>query len=68
MCKLFDEKRLVKSAKVLPLSIKQTNPMQKYPHITESYACTPKIFVTTIDLSINISISFRICSAPKLSD
>ena len=42
--KLFGEKRLVKSVKLLPLSIKSINPIQKYPHITESYACSLKIF------------------------
>ena len=35
--KLFGEKRLVKSAELFPLSIKSMNPIQKYPHITESY-------------------------------
>ena len=67
LSKLFGEKRLVKSVKVLPLRIKSINPIQKYPHITESYACILKIFATTIDLSINILISFGICSTPKLS-
>ena len=38
--------------------IKSINPIQKYPHITESYACIIKIFVTTTDLSINILIFF----------
>ena len=42
LSKLFVEKRLVKSVKVLPLSIKSINPIQKYPHITESYACILK--------------------------
>ena len=41
--------------------------MQKYPHITESYACILKILFTTADWLINISISFGICSTPKLS-
>ena len=54
--KLFDEKRLAKSVKFFPASIKSINPIQKYPHITESYACILEIFVTTIDLSINILI------------
>ena len=43
--KLFGEKRFVCSVKVFPLNIKPINPIQKYPHITESYACTLKIFV-----------------------
>ena len=40
--KLFGEKRLVKSVKLLPLNIKSTNPVQKYPHVTQSYACILK--------------------------
>ena len=67
LLKSFGEKRLVKSVKFLSLSIKSINPIQKYPHITESYACILKIFATTIDLSINILIYFGICSTPKLS-
>ena len=47
--------------------MKQINPAQKYPHIIESYACILKIFAVTIDLSINILISFGISSTPKLS-
>ena len=65
--KLFDEKTLVKSVKVVPASIKSINPIQKHPNITESYACILKIFGTTIELSINILISFGICLTPKLS-
>ena len=49
------------------LSIKSIITIQKYVHITESYACTLKIFAATIDQSINILISFGICSTPKLS-
>ena len=37
--KSFGEKRLAKSVKLLYLSMKSINPIQKYPHITESYAC-----------------------------
>ena len=47
--KLFGEKILVKSVKLLPLSIKSINPIQKYPHIIESYACILKISVTIVD-------------------
>ena len=65
--KLFGEKRLVKSVKLSPLNIKSINPVQKYPHITELYACILKIFVTIVDLSINFWISFGIYSTPKLS-
>ena len=67
LLKWFVEKRLVKSVKGLPASIKLANPIQKYPHITELNACILKLFVTTVDFSINIVISFGICSTPKLS-
>ena len=43
--KLFGEKRYVNSVKVFPVSIKSINPIQKYRHIIESYACILKIFV-----------------------
>ena len=33
--------------------MKSIIPIQKYPHITESYACILKMFVTTVDLSTN---------------
>ena len=56
--KWFGEKRLAKSVKLLPLSIKSKNPIQKYPHITESYACILKMFVAFVDFSINFVISF----------
>ena len=65
--KLFGEERFVKSVKLLPLIIKSINLIQKYPHITESYACYLKMFVTIVELSINFLISFGICSTPKLS-
>ena len=65
--KLFGEKRLVKSVKLSPLNIKSIIPIQKYPHITELYACILKIFVTIVDLSINFWISFGIYSTLKLS-
>ena len=41
--KIFGEKRFVWSVKVFPASIKSINPIQKYPHIIESYACILKI-------------------------
>ena len=66
--KLFGEKRLVKSVKGLPSGIKPINPIQKYPHITESYPCFLKIFVVIVDLLIKLFISFRMCSTPKLSN
>ena len=65
MLKLFDEKRFVYSAKVFPASIKSINPIQKYPHITEPYACNLKIFVLMFLLPPNALISLGICSTPK---
>ena len=63
--KSFDEKRLVK---LLPLRMKSINPIQKYPHITESYACRLKMFPMIIFLLlINLLMSFGMCSTPKLS-
>ena len=58
LLKLFGEKRYVNSVIVFSGSIKPINPIQKYPHIIESYACILKIFVL---------ISFGICSTPKES-
>ena len=58
------EKRLVKSVKLLFLNIKSINPMQEYPHITESDACILKIFAILFLLFIKFLISFGICS-PK---
>ena len=60
--KLYGTERLVKYVKVLHVSIKSIKPMQKYAYIIESYACILKIFVTALDLSINILISFGTCS------
>ena len=69
--KSFGEKRLVKFVGLLPLSLKPVNPIETYQHITESYAYVLKIFVTIVilsaDLLKNVSISFGICSTPKLS-
>ena len=67
MLKLFGEKRLVNSVKVLPLSTKSINLIQKYPHIAESYACILEILDISINWSINILISFGICYTSKLS-
>ena len=50
--KLLGEKRLVKSVKILSLSIKSINSTQKYPHITESDAGILKPFVTILDILI----------------
>ena len=63
--KLFGEKRFVYSVKVFPLNIKSINPMQKYLHITESYACILKMLVLMFLFLINALISFGICSTLK---
>ena len=66
--KLFSEKRFVNSVKVFPLSIKSIKPIEKYPHIIESYACILKIFVVIDkERSINALISFGIFSPLKES-
>ena len=64
--KLFGEKRLVKSVKLLPLNIKSIIPIQKYPHIIESYACILKLFAIMFILFLIFFISFGIYSTPKL--
>ena len=46
---MFGEKRFVNSVKVFPASIKSINPIQKYPHIIESYACILKMFASMDD-------------------
>ena len=43
------------------------NPMQKYPQITESFACTPKKLAIMFLFPINYLISSGTCSTPKLS-
>ena len=63
--KLFGEKIFVNSVKVFPLNIISINPIQKYQHITESYACLLKIFILMFLLLINALIYFGICSTPK---
>ena len=63
--KLFGEKRFVYSVKVFSLNIKSINPMQKYLHITESYACILKMLVLMFLFLINALISFGICSTLK---
>ena len=39
--------------------------MQKYPHITESFACTPKILAFMFLFPINYLIFSGTCSTPK---
>ena len=73
--KLFGEKNFVYSFKVFPASLKSIKPIQKYPHIIESYGCILKIFVLMflllllllLLLSINALISLGIFSTPKES-
>ena len=65
--KLFVEKALAKPVKLLPLSMRSINPIQKYQHITEPYACILKIFAIMFYLLISFLISFGICLTPKLS-
>ena len=43
------------------------NPMQNYPLITESFACTKKIFASVFLFLINYLIPSGIRSTPKLS-
>ena len=64
--KLFGEKRLVRSVKVFPASIKSINPIQKCLHIIESYSCILKIFAFMFLLSTNVLISSGIFSTQKL--
>ena len=66
--KLFGEKRFVNSVNDFPLSINSIKPIQKYPHITESYACILKMFVVMDkERPINALISSGISSTPKES-
>ena len=53
---------------IFPLSINSIKPIQKYPHITESYACILKMFVVMDkERPINALISSGISSTPKES-
>ena len=65
--KMSGEKRLLNSVKLLPLSIKSINPLHRYSHIPESYACILKLFVIIVDPAINFLISFEMCSTSELS-
>ena len=64
--KSYRENKFVKSVNSLPSSIKSINPMQKYPHITESFASTRKMLAIMFLLPTNPLISSRACSKPKL--
>ena len=43
------------------------NPMQKYPHITELFACTQKMLSIMFLFPTNSLIPSGTCSTPKLS-
>ena len=58
---------LVYSRQLLPFNIKSRNPIYKYPHIIEIYACILKVFVLIFLFVYKTFISFGICSTPKLS-
>ena len=58
---------LVKSVYFLPASKKSMNPMQKYPRITELFACTRKMLAIMFLFPTNSLISSGTCSTPKLS-
>ena len=68
LLKLFGEKIFVNSVKIFSASIKSINPIEKYPHVTESCACILKVFVIIFLFLINAIISFGICSIPKPSN
>ena len=53
---------LVKSVSFLPASIKSMNAMQKYPHITELFACTRKMSVIMFLFPTNSLISSGTCA------
>ena len=43
------------------------NPMQKYPHITELFACAQKMLAFMFLFPTNSFIFLETCSTPKLS-
>ena len=61
----FGKSKFVKFVKILSLNIKLINPMQKYPHIPESYTCILWIFAMIFLLPMDFLVSFGICSTPK---
>ena len=61
------KKIFVNSVKVFLASKKPINPIQKYPHIVESYVFILKIFVFMFLLPKNVLTSFGIYSTPKLT-
>ena len=59
---------LVKSVSFLPASIKSMNPMQKYPHITELFACTRKILAIMFLFPTNSLIYSGTCSTVEINN
>ena len=51
----------------LSAKIESVNAVQKYPHITESFACTQKVLFFMFLFQINFLICSGTCSTPKLS-
>ena len=56
-----------RSVSFLLASIKSMNPMQKYPNITELFACTRKMLAIMFLFPTSSLISPETCSTPKLS-
>ena len=56
-----------RSVSFLLASIKSMNPMQKYPNITELFACTRKMLAIMFLFPTSSLISSETCSTPKLS-
>ena len=57
----------VKSVNFLPANIKSMNPIQKYRHITELFACTQQMLAIMFLFLTNSLTSSGKCSTPKLS-
>ena len=60
-------KRICKISQCLPANIKSINPIQKYPHITESFSCSLKMLAFIFLFPINSLISLGTYSTPNLS-
>ena len=56
----------VKSVSFLPATIKLINPMPKYPHIIELFACIRQMLAFMFLFPINSLISSGTYSTPKL--
>ena len=56
-----------RSVSFLLATIKSVNPMQKYPNITELFACTRKMLAIMFLFPTSSLISSETCSTPKLS-